>query len=286
MIREILLAVIGLSMVHGALAFGAGRGVSLLGCLDCFNFVAPSVLGAESVNPAEVGLIVYDANAHSFRGYTEFGGWSELSNNTKDLIQVSASMTVPAVSANILVDASSSVVLLSLPPASTMTARELTIKKTDSTSHSITIDPDGYERIDLALLMYLTRENQVLSIVSDGVMWKVLSSMTPGAIRTCAAKFGGSNDIADYPCTSNSCTTEWDDISSCFTGISRTATGKYSLTMSGYSSIPFCTGSVIRGGVAFGANVTSQFTVDIETSVNASGGGYVDAPFTITCLGY
>ena len=54
---------------------------SVAGCVDCFNFVAPTVISAEGVNPAEVGLIVYDSTSGSFKGSTA-SGWVSVSGNS------------------------------------------------------------------------------------------------------------------------------------------------------------------------------------------------------------
>lgn len=64
-------------------AVEAGAAQSLLGCADCFNFVAPAVLDADNIDPAEVGLIVYESSSDSFKGNTLSGGWVALSRDRR-----------------------------------------------------------------------------------------------------------------------------------------------------------------------------------------------------------
>ena len=62
--------------------FGAKdvNGYNLTGCVDCFNFVAPSIAGAENVSPAEIGLMVFDTDSTLFRGATATG-WQDLGDS-------------------------------------------------------------------------------------------------------------------------------------------------------------------------------------------------------------
>lgn len=52
-----------------------------LGCTDCFNFVAPSVLDANAIGSPEVGLIVYDSIDDRFKGYDSVGNWQVLAGS-------------------------------------------------------------------------------------------------------------------------------------------------------------------------------------------------------------
>ena len=65
----------------------------LMGCVDCFNFIAPSVAGTGSVSPAEIGLIVYDSTDGTFQGSTG-NGWVNLSGNSIDAAAGSANATL------------------------------------------------------------------------------------------------------------------------------------------------------------------------------------------------
>lgn len=69
---------------------------SLLSCTDCFNFTAPQIFGAENINPAEIGLIVYDNNLNAFRGFTSGGSWVSLSKERKTPIIKKYTSVTPA----------------------------------------------------------------------------------------------------------------------------------------------------------------------------------------------
>lgn len=51
--------------------------IDLVGCTDCYNFVAPTVLDANAIGSPEVGLIVYDATNDNFKGrsISNGGNW-------------------------------------------------------------------------------------------------------------------------------------------------------------------------------------------------------------------
>jgi hypothetical protein len=147
------------------------------GCLDCFNFVAPSVLGAETVSPAEIGLIVYDTYYGMFRGYTHAGRWAKLSNE-KSVRAVSGSNDVLSTDDVIVANAATGALTLTLPSAVTVPGKELLLKKSDSGSNTVAIATTGAQTIDglAASNWVLRRQNDSLSIMSDGANWLVLSN--------------------------------------------------------------------------------------------------------------
>lgn len=50
-----------------------------LGCLtDCFNFVAPVINGASTVDPAETGQIIFDLSTETFKGADSNGDFHDL----------------------------------------------------------------------------------------------------------------------------------------------------------------------------------------------------------------
>jgi len=140
------------------------------GCLDCFNFVAPSILGAENVNPAEIGLIVYDSYFNKFRGYTTSGVWSKLSSESVVRVATatgSAYLTDDLIIAN----AASGAITLTLPSASTITGKEFVFKKSDSSSNQVTIVGAGSETIDGSANRKLNIRYESVRLVSDGANW-------------------------------------------------------------------------------------------------------------------
>lgn len=143
------------------------------GCLDCFNFVAPSILGAENLNPAEVGLIVYDSEIDQFRGYSQFTGWQELTN--KMTVQtISSTTTLTSIDNIVFVNAGSGALTVNLPSAINLEGKIYQVKKTDSTFSIVTIDGNSSETIDGDISTGLATKGESLKIISDGSNWKIL----------------------------------------------------------------------------------------------------------------
>lgn len=93
--------------------------------------------------------------------------WKVLNNGSTDL-------TVETGGVVVLASASVGAVTISLPPADENEDRMITVKKTDSTSNFVTIDPDGSETIDGDTFKRLTVEGASLTIISDGTEWHIL----------------------------------------------------------------------------------------------------------------
>jgi|GEM_PF-6691644 len=66
-------------MIFGCITAQASTYQPYSGCIDCFNFNAPSVLGVGSLTSPSIGLIVLDTQSGSFKGYSGVGGWQTLS---------------------------------------------------------------------------------------------------------------------------------------------------------------------------------------------------------------
>lgn len=147
------------------------------GCLDCFNFSAPTILGAENVSPAEVGLIVYDSYFNKFRGYTVGGTWSKLSSESVVRV-VTATGSVYAADDLVIANAASGAITLTLPSAATITGKEYVFKKTDSSSNQITIVGAGSETIDGSANRKLSARYESVRLVSDGSNWVDVSQKT------------------------------------------------------------------------------------------------------------
>ena len=73
-----------------------------------------------------------------------------------------------------LVDATSGNIVISLPPAATVSGKLYNVKKIDNTSNSITIDPDGSELIDNGATLSTNIQYENFTIVCDGTKWWVL----------------------------------------------------------------------------------------------------------------
>jgi len=73
-----------------------------------------------------------------------------------------------------LVDASAGAVTLGLPGAAGLTGRKFVIKKTDSSTNAVTIDPNSTETIDGHLTVDLVYQYAAIQIVSDGSNWSIV----------------------------------------------------------------------------------------------------------------
>lgn len=76
----------------------------------------------------------------------------------------------------IVVDASKGGVRLGLPTAVGIGGREYTIKKVDSSSNAVTIDPYSNQTIDGASTYVLSSRWKYIKIVSDGTNWLVVAN--------------------------------------------------------------------------------------------------------------
>ncbi len=76
----------------------------------------------------------------------------------------------------ILVDASGAAVTVTLPPPASYPNVPITIKKIDSSTNVVTINPNATETIDGAASQSLSAQNAFITVVSDGVNWYIVAS--------------------------------------------------------------------------------------------------------------
>lgn len=94
--------------------------------------------------------------------------WTVVSNGSTDL-------TVPIGKTVVLASASVGQVSINLPSAATPNKdRVILVKKTDSTSNRVLINPAGSETVDGDLFYYLTSQYQSVTLVSDGSNWNIV----------------------------------------------------------------------------------------------------------------
>jgi hypothetical protein len=74
----------------------------------------------------------------------------------------------------VLGDATAGAVTITLPLVAQSVGRAITIKKTDSTGNTITIDGNGSETIDGATTVAISTQYGVVSVYCDGVVWWVV----------------------------------------------------------------------------------------------------------------
>lgn len=107
------------------------------------------------------------------------------------------SPTVADASKLFVVDATDGDVTVSLPSAATVgNGVEIGFKKADSSSNTITLDPNGSETVDGAASVVLTFENEVVVIRSDGTNWKIVSRQFVGGPLSKAVDEAKGADLA------------------------------------------------------------------------------------------
>jgi len=121
----------------------------------------------DSENPIKIGhssLVVGTSGDISLNGSVSFAVKS-----------VTANYTATASDRVILCDATSNSITVSLPSASGITGRVYTIKKVDSSTNTVTVDPAGTETIDGASTYSLSSQWDFVTIVSDGSNWVIVA---------------------------------------------------------------------------------------------------------------
>lgn len=96
----------------------------------------------------------------------------------------------------ILCDATSGAITVTLPAASTMTRRELHIKKTDTSTNKVTVDGNGSETIDSLTTVVLHSKDAFIRIVSDGSNWQLLNYQYGYVISASSGAAGGINSTS------------------------------------------------------------------------------------------
>ncbi len=93
--------------------------------------------------------------------------WKTIYNSSVDLTVTEGGVVV-------LADAPVGQVSINLPAAASNKDRMITVKKIDSTSNSVVLNPDGSETIDGATTKTITVQYASLTVLSDGDEWHIL----------------------------------------------------------------------------------------------------------------
>jgi hypothetical protein len=94
-----------------------------------------------------------------------------------EVVTVTSSYTVLDPDLLILANASSGDVTVTLQTAAGRERRRVIVKKTDTSSNLVIIDPDGSETIDGSSTISLTQKNAVREMMSDGTNWRLISAL-------------------------------------------------------------------------------------------------------------
>ncbi len=85
-----------------------------------------------------------------------------------------ANYTATVNDAFIPVDATSGAVTITLKPAAQAKGKRITVKKTDSSSNTVTVDANGSETIDDALTQIISYQYDSICMMSDGSEWWIV----------------------------------------------------------------------------------------------------------------
>ncbi len=88
---------------------------------------------------------------------------------------VTSSSSATLADSTFILDCTSGAVTLTLPSAASAIDKEYSIKKSDSSVNSALIDADSTELIDEAQTFQLLKQNQSVTLVSDGTKWQIKS---------------------------------------------------------------------------------------------------------------
>ena len=89
---------------------------------------------------------------------------------------ISATDTLDDTNHTVLVNAAGGVKTVNLPAASGATGKTFIIKKTDSSSNNVTIDPNASETIDGSSTFAFNAQYRAVTIQCDGTNWHIISS--------------------------------------------------------------------------------------------------------------
>lgn len=129
-----------------------------------------TAIGIDAILPSETGQSgkFLTTNGTTASWGTPAGGSTNLS-----VVAKTANYTATTSDDVIDCDASGGAFTISVYTAVGNTGKVLTVKKTDSSTNAVTIDPNSTETIDGALTVALITQGNALTIVSDGTNWRI-----------------------------------------------------------------------------------------------------------------
>ncbi len=157
-------------------AGNGGRKVRVIKTDATANAVTLDASTTETINGGLTKILSAQYDAANI--VSDGSNWVVL--NAGALVQnvLSKTTTYSVVSADgddvvVLADASGGAWTLSLYTAVGNKGRKVTVKKTDSSVNAITIDPSSTQTVDGVTTRDIARQNQVITLVSDGSNWKI-----------------------------------------------------------------------------------------------------------------
>ena len=148
-----------------------------------------------------------DATLSSAGALTIAAGAVSSSRITKSVVSKTASYTITTSEDYILADATDSNIQLTLPPASGLTGRTFTIKRTDNSTNTVSIVGDSTDTIDGQASISLPNQYAFLTLASNGTVWYIVAEYAyyditaprpgnAGALVTVAGQTCGNLDVS------------------------------------------------------------------------------------------
>lgn len=171
---------------NNTVAFNGYEVRNASGLIQYGYFGAASLTGAANYTPALVWGQSTGASAYSERMRIDQNGNLGIGTSTPNsTLHVVGSIGFKVVSTNsssytagnetiILANASGAGITIALPVASTCTDRVYTVKKTDSSVNTVTLDPNGSELIEGVATKILGTLFETVTIISDGTAWWII----------------------------------------------------------------------------------------------------------------
>ena len=115
---------------------------------------------------------IYSVFTTTSLGTSHAGVFRELAE--RGTIAVASTPYTAGIGTTLLVNAASSNITINLPTALIGFDNRITVKKTDSSLNTVTIDPDGAETIDGQSSFDLNFQYDSITVISDGTQWYIL----------------------------------------------------------------------------------------------------------------
>lgn len=183
----------------------------------------------------------------------------------------------------VLVDATSGNITITTHTASGNIGDSLIIKKIDTSTNTVTVDPNSTETIDGVSTYVLKSEGEKIEIVSDGTNWERLTSEVVSGSGS-GVKIG-SAEIANGGTASISI-----EVGNWITSVTRNGAGDVSLNLvSGYfpnnpSCVTSFNGDLTAGGNEQKCSILSSSTSSVRVTCDNGASGF-DADFNVECKG-
>lgn len=161
---------------------GAFRGSITGNSFEFFDTEAILMGGARWMVSSNTGCKVREVGGANINRYSNNDGLdpsliiggASLIENEQVLGPIGVDTTLDEFMRTVLVTAAGGNRTETLPTAASAKWRKYTIKKTDATANTVTIDADGAETIDGALTVVLTAQWQSVTVQSDGTAWFIV----------------------------------------------------------------------------------------------------------------